>query len=113
MKYLCVTFSRQTNTAKLLPRKIIIYNLRYYQGELSPLLQSVDQHFHQWGVLKACERIGFDAESISLDVPSDGITVAEWKVVPLTSPSVVRRMYRVKLQPSVCVMPVGSGRLAS
>jgi len=57
------------------------------------LLQSVDQHFRQWGVLKAYERIGFDVESIHLDVPSDGITVEEWRVVPFTSQSEVRRIY--------------------
>jgi len=44
-------------------------------------------------VLKAYERIGFDAESIHLDVPSDGITVEEWRVVPFTSQSEVRRIY--------------------
>jgi len=58
------------------------------------LLQSVDEHYLQHGVLVSCQRIGFDVDSmdISLDVPAAGIVLEGWKVLPLTSPLVVRRM---------------------
>ena len=57
------------------------------------MLQSVDQrYYYPHGALVSYQRVSFGTESIRIDVPSDGITVAEWKVFPLTNPSVVRRI---------------------
>ena len=58
------------------------------------MLQSVDGHYYPHGALVSYQRVSFGTEFIHniIDVPSDGITVAEWKVFPLASPSVVRRI---------------------
>ena len=55
------------------------------------MLQSVDEHYYEHGVLVSRQRIGFDV-AISLDVPAEGIVLEGWKVLLLTSPLVVRRM---------------------